>query len=96
MRTPHPEEPRVETITAALIYLMSHYAQTGCPRLAICVAPTCNAFRSAPMRRLCCATFARRCTVHGSRRPTARRQNRQCTDLTMTRFWSARRNAVEL
>jgi hypothetical protein len=34
--------------------------------------------------------------VHGSRRPTARRQNRQCTDLTMTRFWSARRNAVEL
>lgn len=38
MRRPNPEETRVETITAALIYLMSHYAQTGCPRLAVCVA----------------------------------------------------------
>lgn len=37
MRRPNPEES-VETITAALIYLMSHYAQTGCPRLAVCVA----------------------------------------------------------
>ena len=31
------EEPSVETITAALVYLMSHYARTGCPRLAVCV-----------------------------------------------------------
>lgn len=31
------EDPSVETITAALVYLMSHYARTGCPRLAICV-----------------------------------------------------------
>lgn len=29
---------RVETITAALLYLMTHYARTGCPRLALCVS----------------------------------------------------------
>lgn len=38
MRAPDSEESRVETITAALIYLMSHYARTGCPRVAVCVA----------------------------------------------------------
>ena len=38
MRTPNPEESRVETITAALIYLMSQYTRTGCPRLAVCIA----------------------------------------------------------
>jgi hypothetical protein len=38
MRAPDPEESRVETITAALIFLMTHYARTGCPKLAICVS----------------------------------------------------------
>jgi hypothetical protein len=32
------EEPRVETLTASLLYLMSHYKRTGCPRLAVCVS----------------------------------------------------------
>jgi hypothetical protein len=32
------EETRAETITAALLYLMTHYARTGCPRLAVCVS----------------------------------------------------------
>lgn len=32
------EESRAETITAALLYLMTHYARTGCPRLALCVS----------------------------------------------------------
>lgn len=32
------ETSRAETITAALIYLMSQYAHTGCPRLALCVS----------------------------------------------------------
>ena len=31
------ETSRAETITAALLYLMTHYARTGCPRLALCV-----------------------------------------------------------
>jgi hypothetical protein len=36
---PNDEEPsRAETVVAALIYLMTHYARTGCPRLAVCVS----------------------------------------------------------
>ena len=38
MNQPDPEATRSETIVAALIYLMSHYARTGCPRLALCVS----------------------------------------------------------
>lgn len=32
------DEPGVETLAASLIYLMTHYARTGCPHLAICVS----------------------------------------------------------
>lgn len=35
---PDPEASRAETVMAALLYLMTHYARTGCPRLALCVA----------------------------------------------------------
>jgi hypothetical protein len=38
MQVPESDESRVETVTAALIYLMTHYARTGCPRLALCVS----------------------------------------------------------
>ena len=38
MQASNFEDSRAETITAALIYLMSHHARTGCPRLAVCVA----------------------------------------------------------
>ncbi len=38
MQGPQAEETRFETITAGLIHLMTHYARTGCPRLAVCVA----------------------------------------------------------
>jgi hypothetical protein len=38
MRAPETEETRAETVTAALLYLMTHYARTGCPRLAVCVS----------------------------------------------------------
>ena len=38
MRKSNSEEPGIETIAAALIYLMSHYARTGCPGVAVCVA----------------------------------------------------------
>jgi len=38
MQTTDPQESRVESITAALVYLMTHYARTGCPRLAMCVS----------------------------------------------------------
>ena len=32
----HASKP--ETILAALVYLMTHYQRTGCPRLAECVS----------------------------------------------------------
>ena len=32
------EPSRPETVLAAVIYLMTHYARTGCPRLAVCVS----------------------------------------------------------
>jgi hypothetical protein len=38
MRATDAEESRVEILAAATIYLMTHYARTGCPRLAVCVS----------------------------------------------------------
>lgn len=38
MRHPEPETTRAETVMAALLYLMTHYARTGCPKLAVCVS----------------------------------------------------------
>ena len=32
------DRSRPDTVTAALLYLMTHYARTGCPRLALCVS----------------------------------------------------------
>ena len=32
------EEGRADTIVAALLYLMTHHARTGCPRLALCIS----------------------------------------------------------
>ena len=36
--TPDPETSRVETLMAALVYLMTHYQRSGCPKLALCVS----------------------------------------------------------
>ena len=38
MHVPDPQESRADTVAAALIYLMTHYARTGCPRLAVCIS----------------------------------------------------------
>jgi hypothetical protein len=38
MKSAHDESSRAETIVASLVYLMSHYARTGCPRLAVCIS----------------------------------------------------------
>jgi hypothetical protein len=38
MRHPETEPTRAETVMAALLYLMTHYARTGCPKLAVCVS----------------------------------------------------------
>lgn len=61
MRTQDPDLSRVETITAALLYLMTHYSRTGCPRLAVCVARhiQCLAMHpdAAPVVRDICASL---------------------------------------
>jgi hypothetical protein len=55
------DEPRVETLTAALLYLMTHYARTGCPKLAVCVSRhmQCLAVHpdAAPVLRDICASL---------------------------------------
>jgi hypothetical protein len=35
---PEADTAHADTVTAALLYLMTHYARTGCPRLALCVS----------------------------------------------------------
>jgi hypothetical protein len=51
-------EPRADILVAALLYLMTQYARTGCPRLALyvsrhlqCLALHCDA--SAVVRDTC-------------------------------------------
>jgi hypothetical protein len=52
---------RADTVTAALLYLMTHYARTGCPRLALCVSRhmQCLALHpdAAPVVRDICASL---------------------------------------
>jgi hypothetical protein len=59
MQIPDPEAARVETLTASLVYLMTHYARTGCPRLAVCVSRHMQAIAlhpdAAPVLREICA-----------------------------------------
>lgn len=38
MRQPEPDTTRADTVMAALLYLMTQYARTGCPKLAVCVS----------------------------------------------------------
>ena len=61
MQQHEPEASRPETLVAALIYLMTHYARTGCPRLAVCVSRhmQCLAVHpdSAPVVRDICASL---------------------------------------
>jgi hypothetical protein len=64
MRVEQSEDSRVEIITAALIYLMTHYARTGCPRLAMCVSRHLQCLAAHPdatpvVRDICAA-------LHGS------------------------------
>ena len=38
MQSTEVDDSRAETIMAALLYLMTHYSRTGCPRLALCIS----------------------------------------------------------
>ncbi len=47
-------------VAAALLYLMTHYARTGCPRLALCVARHMQCLATHPdaepvLRDICAA-----------------------------------------
>ena len=59
MQMPDPEATRVEMLVASLVYLMTHHARTGCPRLAICVSRHMQALalhpEAAPVLRDICA-----------------------------------------
>ena len=59
MNAQDPEATRVETLVASLVYLMTHYARTGCPRLAVCVSRHMQAIAlhpdAAPVLRDVCA-----------------------------------------
>jgi hypothetical protein len=61
MESPEAEESRAETLIAALLHLMTHYARTGCPRLALCVSRhlqclACHG-RADPVVRDACAAL---------------------------------------
>lgn len=63
-------EPRQEVLVAALLYLMTHYARTGCPRLAVCVSRhlQCLAVhpQAATVVRDTCASLHGAWTLRGS------------------------------
>lgn len=48
MHDADPYASRADTLTAALLYLMTHYARTGCPRLALCVSRHMQCLASHP------------------------------------------------
>ncbi len=60
MNPPDLEASRPDTIVAALIYLMTHHARTGCPRLALCVSRHMQCLATHPdatpvVREICAA-----------------------------------------
>ena len=61
MPSKEDDSSRADTVIAALIYLMTHYARTGCPRLAVCVSRhmQCLALHpdAAPIVRDICASL---------------------------------------
>ncbi len=77
MRNPDPEASRADTVAAALIYLMTHYASTGCPRLAVCIARHMQCLslhpHAAPVLRDICASLHGAWTRRGPEQPLARR-----------------------
>jgi len=62
MSSLEPAPSRAETITAALLYLMTHYARTGCPRLALCISRHMQCLASHPdadpvIRDICASLY---------------------------------------
>jgi len=58
MNTPDPQPSRVETVISAVLYLMTAYQRTRCPRIAACVAAHLDCLAEHPhadptIRELC-------------------------------------------
>lgn len=80
MRTPDSNASRPDTVTAALLYLMTHYARTGCPKLALCISRHMQCPPPIPTLRLSCATSAPGCTALGSRPREPMPATARCTE----------------
>lgn len=68
MTLPESESARPEMVAAALLYLMTHYARTGCPRLALCVARHMQCLATHPdaapvLRDICAALHGAWCSA---------------------------------
>lgn len=65
---PDDREPRADILVAALLFLMTQYARTGCPRLALCVSRhlRCLALhpRASVVVRDTCASLHGAWTLH--------------------------------
>jgi hypothetical protein len=59
MKATDPEASRPEAIVAATLYLMTHYARTGCPRLALCISKHLQCLAAPIVVREICAGVRR-------------------------------------
>jgi hypothetical protein len=76
MKSADPASPHLQTLVAALLYLMSRHARSGCPRLAACISEHLHRISlhpdAAPLVREVCAglrgTWATEPTGHSQER----------------------------
>jgi len=62
MSSAEKQSTRIETLLAATLFLMTHYARTGCPRLAACVSRHVQSLRVHPdvdpvIREICTSVY---------------------------------------
>ena len=48
MNIPNPQHSRLETVLGAVLYLMTAYKRTSCPRIAACVAAHLDCLAAHP------------------------------------------------
>ncbi len=48
MNMPDPQLSRLETVLGAVLYLMTAYHRTGCPRIAACIAAHLDCLAAHP------------------------------------------------
>lgn len=76
MNTPDPRLSRLETVLGAVLFLMTAYQRTRCPRIAACVAAHLECLAAHPdadatIREVCagmCGEWRGAATTAGARR----------------------------